>query len=370
MKHTALISTALRPQKWGALLIAAAFIAMALQGCMEQANGNVKDETEDDAIAIPVEVSAVTAGDVAAFYSGTTTLESDEQANVVSQITGVVLEVSAQEGDFVRAGQVLARVETDRYELEVERNNATLKRLETEFQRKKELFSKKLVSAEDFERVSAEYEAQKAAVGLARLDLKYTRIVAPIDGYVSERLIRVGNLVEPYQPVYRIASYDPLLAVLHVPERELSVLKKGLEVTVSLDAFPQREFKGEVIRISPVIDASTGTFRVTAQVSDPDKVLKPGLFGRVDILYDMRRDVPLIPRSAVITEDESSHVFVVNEENNVVRRSVKLGYERNGQVEIVDGVVAGERVVTAGKGSLSDGSHVEVVGAPVAQPNA
>lgn len=346
-------------------------IGAGLQGCMEQANGSVEKEKSADAVvAIPVEVTTVANGDVSAFYSGTTTLESDEQATVVSQITGVVLNVSAEEGDYVEAGKVLARVETDRYALEVERNNASLKQLETEFQRKQELFEKKLVSAEDFERVSAEYQAQKASVGLAQLNLKYTQIVAPISGYVAERMIRVGNLVEVYQPVFRIASYDPLLAVLHVPERELSVLRKGLTVSLSLDALPSNSFSGEVTRISPVVDPATGTFRVTAEISDPEKVLKPGLFGRVDILYDMRRNVPLVPRAAIITEDEASHVFVVGEGDNVLRRPVKLGYERDGKVEIMDGVTAGEKVVTAGKGSLSEGSHVEVIESSGTTPGA
>jgi len=353
----------LRFQKTGLVCLATLLVALLLQGCMDQANGSIPEEVEEIA-AIPVEMATVTSDDVSAFYSGTTTIEADEQAVVVSQITGVVLEINAEEGDFVEAGKILARVETNRYELEVERGNAALKRLETDFQRKKELFEKKLVSADDFERVSAEYDAQKAAVGLARLDLKYTNIKAPISGYVSERMIRAGNLVELHQPVYRITSYDPLLAVLHVPERELSVLHKGQTVSVKLDALPDITFSGEVIRISPVIDPETGTFRVTAEVSDPNNQLKPGLFGRVDILYDQRQNVPVIPRTAVVTEDEVSHVFVIGEDSNVTRRPVRLGYERNGLVEVIEGVSPGEQVVTAGKGSLSDGSRVEVVGTP------
>lgn len=348
---------------------------LALQGCLDQANGNIDAQAVDqasktDPVAIPVETARVRIGDVAAFYSGTTTIEADEQAVVVSQITGVVLEIKAEEGDFVKAGQLLVRVEPDRYRLEVERNEATLRRLETEFQRKKELFDRKLVSAEDFERISAEYAAQKAQVALARLDLKYTNIQAPVSGYVSERMIRAGNLVELHQPVYRITSYDPLLAILHVPERELGVLRNGLAVTVRLDAFPQQEFQGEVIRISPVIDPATGTFRVTAQVEDTVGIVKPGLFGRVDILHDVRKNVPVIPRSALIREDEQTFVFVVGEDGNVSRRSIRTGYERNGQVEVIEGVSAGDSVVTAGKGSLSEGSKVEVVSLASTVPEA
>jgi len=349
--------------------------AVSMQACMDQANGSIDakadgEETKEDIVAIPVETATVRNGDVAAFYSGTTTIESDERAVVVSQITGVVLEISAEEGDFVKAGQLLARVEPDRYRLEVERNEAALKRLETDYQRKKELFDRKLVSAEDFERVSAEFGAQQAQVAIARLDLKYTDIKAPISGYVSERMVRVGNLVELHQPVYSITSYDPLLAVLHVPERELGVLHNGLEVTVRLDAFPEQEFKGEVIRISPVIDPATGTFRVTTQIRDPEQKVRPGLFGRVDIVHDTRKGVPLVPRSAVIKEDEQTFVFVIGEDSNVTRRSIRTGYERNGDVEVTEGLEAGETVVTAGKSSLSDGSKIEVVSITTSSPKA
>jgi len=341
-------------------LMAVGFVAMLLlQGCMDQAIGSTQDEEKVDP-AIPVEAAEVSSSDVAAFYSGTATLEADEKAIVVSQITGVVLEINAEEGDYVEAGQVLARVETDRYKLQADRANAALKRLQTDYQRKKELFDKELVSADDFEKVSAELQAQKAGYELALLDLEYTSIRAPISGYVSERLVRAGNLVKLHEPVYRVTSYDPLLAVLHVPERELSILRKGLAVSMLLDAWPGTMFKGEVIRISPVVDPNTGTFRVTAQVTDHGNKLKPGLFGRVEVLYDLHEDVPVIPRSAVITEDDHNHVFVVDS-GNANRRVVKLGYEREGLVEVLTGVAAGEVVVTAGKGSLSDGTRVEVI---------
>ena len=351
----------LQARRW--LAVVALLLTVPLyQGCMDHAVGNEDGlAAEEKEPAIPVEAATVASGDVAAYYSGTATLEADDQAVVVSQITGVVLETTVEEGDYVEAGQVLARVETDRYRLEVEMSEAALKRLETEYQRKKELFERQLVSAEDFERVSAELQAQQAAYGLARLDLEHTVIRAPISGYVSERLVRSGNLVTVHQPVFSITSYDPLLAVLHVPERELSVLRKGLEVAVTLDAWPGESFAGEIIRISPVVDPETGTFRVTAQVRDRGQKLKPGLFGRVEVLYDMRRDVPVIPRSAVVTEDDRNHVFVIAENGSASRRDVQLGYERAGMIEVRDGVAAGERVVTAGKGSLSDGARVEVI---------
>jgi RND family efflux transporter MFP subunit len=344
------------------IYVALVIATVTLQGCKDGVGDEENVAEAETALAIPVEAAEVSTRDMAAFYTGTATLESDEQAVVVSQITGVVLQINAEEADFVKAGQVLAVVESDRYALEVERTNASLKRLQTDFQRKKELFEKQLVSTEDYERTSAEYAAQKAAHELAKLDLEYTSIKAPISGFISERMVRAGNLVQLHQPVYHITSYDPLLAVLNVPERELRVLSKGLEVTMTVDAWPDESFEGKVIRISPVIDTNTGTFRVTAEIKDHAQMLKPGLFGRVKILYDLHKNVPVIPRNAVITEDERSHVFVINEAGDVNRRPINLGYEADGLVEVTDGLSHGETVVTAGKGSLSDGAHVEVVG--------
>ena len=344
-------------------VLAVCLVAFAglIQGCKGKAEGEKSKEESETALAIPVEAASVFSTDMSARYTGTATLEADKQAVVVSQITGVVLKLSAEEADFVKAGQVLATVETDRYALEVERTNASLKRLQTDFQRKQELFAKELVSTEDFERVSAEFEAQKAAHELAKLELQYTSIKAPISGYISERMVRVGNLVTLHQPVFHITSYDPLLAVLHVPERELSVLSKGLPVSMSVDAWPGESFMGEVIRISPVIDTKTGTFRVTAEITDHGTMLKPGLFGRAEILYDMHEDVPVIPRTAVITEDDQSHVFVIDEDGNARRRDIQLGFEDKGLIEVLEGLTKGETVVTAGKGSLSDGTRVEIV---------
>jgi len=285
--------------------------SVILQGCMDQGNGEESKDEAETALAIPVEAATVSSSDMSARYTGTATLEADEQAVVVSQITGVVLKLNAEEADFVETGQVLVTVETDRYALEVERANASIK--------------------------------------------------APISGFISERMVRVGNLVKLHQPVFHITSYDPLLAVLHVPERELRVLSKGLPVSMSVDAWPGESFLGEVIRISPVVDTKTGTFRVTAQITDHGEMLKPGLFGRAEILYDLHEDVPVIPRSAVITEDDQSHVFVINEDGSASRRAIQLGFEDSGLIEVLDGLSKGETVVTAGKGSLSDGTRVEIV---------
>jgi membrane fusion protein (multidrug efflux system) len=339
--------------------IAAVLSLVLLQGCTV-ASGQDEKEAEE-IVTVPVEAATAEARDVAAYYSGTATLEAEKRATIVSQTTGVVLEVLTEEGDFVESGQVLARLETDRYRLEARRAQAEYERLESDFDRKQELFARELVSAEAYEQVRANLETAKAVYELAQLDLHYTAVRAPFSGYISERMVRVGNLVSNLEPVFRITSYDPLLAVLHVPERELSVLSRGLPITVSVDAWPGEVFAGEVTRISPVIDPQTGTFRVTAEIIGGNGKLKPGLFGRVQVLYDTHAGVTVIPRSAVISEDNRNHAFVIAADGTASKRAIELGYEKDGLVEITSGVEVGERVVTAGKGSLNNGAAVEVI---------
>jgi len=225
-----------------------------------------------------------------------------------------------------------------------------------------------LISLEAFERAKFEYEAHKAQVDLARLELSYTAIRSPIAGVVSERLIKVGNAVTAQQEAFVVTSLDPLLAVLHVPERELARLGVGQPARISADAVPGRQFEGRVARISPVVDAATGTVRVTVEIAGGDTPLKPGMFTRVNVVHDVRKDVPLVPAEAVIAEDARTSVFVVA--NGVAnRRDVEVGYRDNGHVEIRAGLSPGEQVVVTGQAALRDDTRVTIIGEQAGQPS-
>lgn len=327
-------------------------------------NGQAQDDNnQNEAPAIPVEVAEVHRGDVTAFYATTATLEADREAHVVPRLSGNIVELLAEEGDVVSEGQVLARIEDERYRLELERSEAVWRRLQQEFNRNRQMYQRDLISAETFERAKFEFEAQEAAFNLARLDLSFTEIRAPIAGVVSERMIRVGNMVNTQEPVFVVTAMDVLLATLHVPERELARLAVDQTATIAVDALGGRLFQGNIARISPVVDPNTGTFRVTIEVSSEDGALMPGMFGRVSIVYDRRVDSLLVPVEAVITEDTRSSVFVIVD-GKAQRRVVTVGYRNNGHVEITSGVAEGERVVITGQASLRNDSRVTVIGDP------
>jgi membrane fusion protein (multidrug efflux system) len=340
-------------------LVALATLSLALAGCGkgEAKMADKKDETPP----IPVETATVSAGSVSAVYSGTASLESEQQATVVAKVSGVVTRIVVEEGTRVKAGQVLAKIEDARYKLELDRARANLAKLEQEYNRNLQLHEKGLVSADAYERVKFDLDALKAQYDIAKLDFEYTDIKAPIDGVVSERMIKAGNMVTVNQATFVITDFDPLLANVFVPERELDKLRAKQKASITADALPDRKFDAIIDRISPTVDPKTGTFKVTVAVSDPTRRLKPGMFGRIDIVYDVRNNTLLVPRSAVIQEDAESAVFVVKD-GVASRRTVSVGYANNGNIEVTTGIKVGEQVVTVGQGSLKEGSKVNVVG--------
>lgn len=317
-------------------------------------------EDKDSTAAIPVEMASAIRGSISAYYSTTATLEAEEEAMVVAKVRGVVQKLNVEEGDFISEGEVMAQIEDEQLEIEASRAKSTMDRLYNDYQRNKELFERKLVSAEQFENSKFEYESQKAAYELANLKLKYTQIKAPISGVVSQRMIKVGNMVNTDQETFKITDFDPLLAVLHVPEHEMSKLRKGQTSLIRVDAVKDKTFTGEVLRISPVVNPETGTFKVTIAIRDESKQLKPGMFGRVRIVYDTRDNALMIPKEAVMNEDGSSSVYVLNDKL-VFRRPIETGYANGANIEVLTGLQDGDSVVTIGQSSLQDSALVQVV---------
>ena len=330
-------------------------------GCGNDAQSASPDEAEEEEVAaIPVETETSRVGAIAALFSGTATLEAEEEADVVSKATGIVQRLLVEEGDHVRAGQVLAELDTERSSLELEQMEANLKRMENDLNRNQELYDKELVSADTYEEVKFQYESQRAAVALARLAISYSSIKTPISGYVSARMIKVGSLVREHEPTFKVTDFDPLLAILYVPERELSKLRPGQSADVWLDAVTDEVFEAHIKRISPVVDPTTGTFKVTLEVYDKSGLLRPGMLSVVSVTYDVHDEVVLIPKQAVVVEDNASTVFVVRD-SVAYKQEVQTGYNDDQAIEIVSGLESGAVVVTTGQTTLKDSSKVLVI---------
>lgn len=345
-----------------AVLLGAALLAACggSGGPEAEKKAEAAEDEKTETAAIPVEVAAVARDDIYAVYSGTAALEAFAEAEVVAKVGGEIREILAEEGQTVQRGQVLARLDGDRLRLELEQARANLEKARQEYQRNTELHEKGLLAAGAFENLKYELDALKAAFELARLEYSYTEIRAPINGVVSERLVKVGNTIAVNTPMFRVTDLDPIVSYLHVPEKEFGKIEHGQPVFITIDALPGQRFRGVVERISPVVDAGTGTFKVTVEVDEEDTALKPGMFGRLDIVYDSRPARLLVPRPAVVETESGPAVYVVSD-GVVERRDVETGIAWQNRLEIVSGVDESEQVVVVGQSGLRDGARVKVV---------
>ncbi len=336
-------------------------VLSACKGGGPAAEAQAKNGEAKEVDAIPVEAVAATRRAVAASYTGTAPLEPRAESQVVAKTSGVALNVMVEEGQHVTAGQALVRLDPDRARLGLAQAEATMRKLENNYRRAQQLVGQQMISANDVDQIKFDLENARAQYNLMKLELSYTTVIAPISGVIASRSIKTGNFVQINTPIFRIVDTSRLEATLSVPERELSTLKAGLPVQLRVDALPGKTFEGKVDRVAPVVDSGSGTFRVICAFEDGG-ILQPGMFGRMKIDYDQRADALVVPRVALL-DDGDPAVFVVRDKK-AARVPVKLGYADGEWVEVREGLKPGERVVTAGKVALRDGSVVQVIGDP------
>jgi membrane fusion protein (multidrug efflux system) len=322
--------------------------------------------------SVPVVVTTSARGDMEAFLDASSTLEAEASVEVVSEATGVVAEILAEQGDTFREGDTLARLAYEELELAERRARSELERLQANFARAEKLDREQLITEEDYQTI--QYDLARAEIDWqqASLELQRARIVAPISGTITERMINVGDLVQKNQAVYRIVDFDSLVAPVHIPEKHLNDLHVGQQALLQPPALSGARVPARIKRIAPVVDSQSGTVEVILDM-DRSSLLRPGMFANARIVLDRHEDVVVLPKKSLVYEDEAPHVFVV-EQGRAQRRPVALGYQDETLAEIVSGLDEGTLVVLVGQSTLKDGSLVNAededgravdVGAPV-----
>ena len=345
----------------------AAVVALALMvsACAENGVAGDKSVQDKDAkataeVSIPVEIAKPLRGEMLAMYSGTATLEAEADAEIIAKVGGEVRRILVEEGDLVKAGQVLAILDDRQLRLQAAQTRAALAKSERDFNRQVELHEKGLVSAGAFEGLKYDLDNQRAADDIARLNLSYSEIRAPFTGIVSGRHVKLGQEIAIGTSVFRVTDPTPLKAAVYVPERELARLKPGQAASITVDALASRSFPAIVKLVAPTVDAATATFKVTLEVDDPKGDLKPGMFSRVGIVFERRAEALTIPRIALLDTDGASNVFVVTS-GKAEQRAIKTGLSNAGKIEVIEGLTGAEQVVIVGQNGLKDGNPVRVV---------
>jgi membrane fusion protein (multidrug efflux system) len=328
-----------------------------LAGCGTGEASVTDEESIQAATPVPVEVATPHRADIYATYAATATISSDADAPVVARVAGEVVELLVEEGDYVVAGQVLARLDGERLRLEMLASKANLNRAQTEYDRNVDLNKRGLISASMFDSLQYDLEALEATYELKKLTYNYSKIRAPIAGIVASREIKPGQNLRVNDVAFRITDTKELIAYLQIPQSELSKFDVGHTADIEVASMPDIRFPATIERISPTIDARNGTFRATAIIDNANGDLAPGMFGRFTIAYEQHKDALVIPAEALLDEDDESTVYVVSD-GEVVRRTVTTGIEANGNIEILGGLSEDEVIVVVGHAGLRSGSKV------------
>ena len=307
---------------------------------------------------MPAETSVVSRERVFDRFEAVGGVEAGEAITVVSEIDAAVTSLPFREGQPVGRGTLLARLDDAQLKAEVDRAEATRDQTKSTYDRVKEVVEQKAGSAQDLDDAAAALKVAEANLALARTRLSKTRIVAPFSGVVGSKRVSPGAYLRAGTPITDLAQIAELKVIFSAPERYLSKLQRGSEVTVTTPAFPNTELVGRIDVVDPVLDPGTRSAQVIARVHNPGGKFRPGMSANVSAVLSERMNALTIPNEAVFAEGNQTYVYVVGSDSTVARTAVQLGTRLSDVVEVVQGLEPGMRIVRAGHQKLFDKAHV------------
>lgn len=324
--------------------------------------------------ALPVSVAPVERQDLNSYLVLNGIVEPERKVEIFSRLSAYVKQIVKEEGDYVKENAVLAllddteiKISFEQAKIQLEQARLSLEEAEQNFNRNQELIKRELISEQEFQTQEATYKQRKLdyqnrqeSYKDLELQLNYTKIRALSEGFITERLIEVGDRVNANEQVYTIEDFNPLLIRVYVPTSDAIKLKEGMSAEVSTEVLEGAVFEGSVKLINPRIDTQTGTVKVTVEVTDESLRLTPGMFVEVQIAIGAKENVVTIPRKAILYKQNKTYVFVMNR-NQVSQREIELGLTEEDFVEVTSGLNEGEVIVTVGVEGLKDGQRVDVV---------
>jgi membrane fusion protein, multidrug efflux system len=307
---------------------------------------------------MPVEVSPVSVRTVVDRFEAVGTIEAIEAITVVGEIDAAIKELPFKEGSFVKAGSLIAQLDDAQLAAELARANALRAQSKATFDRVKTVVDQGAGAPQDLDDASAALKVAEANLALAKARFDKTRIIAPFDGITGARKVSVGTFLRAGQAITELANIDDIRVNFSAPERFLSRLNQGAEVSVSTSAVGPGAMKGSIVVVEPVIDAMTRSARVVARVQNVGRRFRPGMSANVSAVLNERANALTIPSEAVFGSGNQSFVFVVKPDSTVARTALTLGTRLPDVVEVLEGLSVGAVVVRAGHQKLFDGGKV------------
>lgn len=362
------------------VLAGAILAVLALQGC---GKGDAESNKKPDAAQAaplelaPADVARVEARALSRSLPLSGTLEPLVSATIKSQITGEVLEVTVREGQIVRKGDVLVRVDPSNLAAQVDSQQATLEKARADLElaslnrdNSKTMLEQHFISQNAYDTtVNAYSEAvanlklAEAQLKLAQINLGYAVIRAPFDGTIAKRAVNPGDKVSPDTPVMAMVDLTQMELQASAPATDIPNVKVGQHSAFRVDGFGDRRFDGVVRRINPTADESSRAILVYVAVANPDGALKGGMFAQAELTLDRADAIPSIPVAAVHTDAGAPYVFALKD-GAIARTTVSLGLSdpQQGFVEIRDGLARGDQVILAKLDAVKPGTKAVMAG--------
>src|SRR5688572_20568656 len=341
-------------------------------------------------VPMTVELGTAKRGDLAAHLTVVGNLIGLQTVDVAPRTAGRLLNVNVQMGDRVRRGQVLAKVE-DREIVEQVRAaeasqevaKATIRQREADlnvsqlnFERSKNLFSRGLLAKQALDDAESRYLASVAQLDLAKaqlsqndarlqelqFNLNNTIVTSPVDGFVGKRNVDPGAMVNTNTAIASVVDISRLKLVVNVVEKDLRMVTAGDVGIVEVDAYPGEKFNGRIARVAPVLDPATRTASIEIEVPNGDKRLKPGMYARISLTVEERKNTLVAPKNAVIDFENKRGVWMPNEQKRATFVPVTLGIEGPEQIEILAGLKEGDRFVTTGAAAVRNNDQLIIAG--------
>ena len=337
-------------------IIILAALALAAVSCGNNGGQSAGPAAGPAAAVTPnVEVTTAVARDVPQETVYSSTIQAFAVNNIMPQQGSRIRKINVEVGDYVQKGQVLAemdRMQLAQLELQVQND-------ELEYERLKSLYQEGGLSQSDFETAELGYKVRKTNFENIK---ENTILRSPISGFVTARNFDTGDMFSMSAPLFVVQQVVPVKLLVGISESEYTKVKKGDKVTLTVDAIPGREFSGKVERLYPTVDAATHTFKVEVRVPNTDRVLRPGMYARVTVIFGDQHHV-VLPDQAVVRMEGTGQrfVYVLNENNTVSFVPVTLGRHIGTEYEITGGLAEGATVVVKGQSTLKDGVAVNVL---------
>ncbi|MFT5365722.1 MAG: membrane fusion protein (multidrug efflux system) [Candidatus Latescibacterota bacterium] len=360
------------------LMVLFLFMAAAV-GCGEDAGAKKSEDAQADSTktdstkvankdkkkekvreGVPVKVLTVETGEISEHVLYSATVEAEATIDIYTQASGLVRRILVEEGAKVVEGQILVELVDDELKLDEAEARLAYEKMEAQLRRKAELYNRKLLAKEEYEDLRMSVAQFKIRWERAQLSLAHAHVRAPVNGVISQRIVKIGDRVGQSSKLYEMVNLSRLIAYVHVPGQGMQNLSIGQRALVTTDFLPDSKFEGRILRISPVVDPSSGTFKVTLELNADDRRLRPGMFVNAHIVTATHAQAVLVPKRAVVYDDGMPHVFVVTD-STAQKVRFDIGFDDTEHVEVVSGVKKGELIVIVGQNGLKDKAKVRII---------